>query len=70
MIENDRYRIDVIRCRRCACLRGVEAMVLKDYVSHCVSMDREGDKTAAPAGGTLQVLGLPADRTAKTERVD
>jgi DNA-binding FrmR family transcriptional regulator len=76
MIEDDRYCIDIITQVQAvtSALRGVESMVLKDHVSHCVEHAiASGDKTTQrqQVAELLQVLGhLPADRTAKTERVD
>ncbi len=77
MIENDRYCIDIITQVQavCSALRGVEAMVLKDHVSHCVEHAiASGDKNTQrqQVAELLQVLGHlpPAGRDAKTERVE
>lgn len=75
MIEDDRYCIDVITQVQAvtSALRGVESMVLKDHVSHCVEHAiASGDKTTQrqQVAELLQVLGhLPAEsRPSKTER--
>ena len=75
MIEDERYCIDIITQVQavCSALRGVESMVLKDHVSHCVEHAiTSGDKATQrqQVAELLQVLGhLPADsRTSKSER--
>lgn len=77
MIEDERYCIDVITQVQAvtSALRGVETMVLKDHVSHCVEHAiASGDKATQrqQVAELLQVLGhLPAEsRGAKTERTE
>jgi DNA-binding FrmR family transcriptional regulator len=77
MIEDERYCIDIITQVQAvtSALRGVETMVLKDHVSHCVEHAiASGDKATQrqQVAELLQVLGhLPAEsRTAKTDRVE
>ena len=72
MIEDERYCIDVITQVQAvtSALRGVESMVLKDHVSHCVEHAiSSGDKATQrqQVAELLQVLGhLPAEnRSAK-----
>lgn len=77
MIEDERYCIDIITQVQAvtSALRGVESMVLKDHVSHCVEHAiASGDKVTQrqQVAELLQVLGhLPAEsRIAKAERID
>ena len=77
MIEDERYCIDIITQVQAvtSALRGVESLVLKDHVSHCVEHAiASGDKATQrqQVAELLQVLGhLPAgSRTAKVERVE
>lgn len=74
MIEDDRYCIDVITQVQAvmSALRGVESLVLKDHVAHCVEHAiASGDKTTQrqQIAELLQVLGhLPsAGRTSKAD---
>ncbi len=77
MIEGDRYCIDIITQVQAvtSALRNVEAMVLKDHVSHCVEHAiASGDKVTQrqQVSELLQVLGHlpPATRATATERAD
>ena len=77
MIEDERYCIDIITQVQAvtSALRGVETMVLKDHVSHCVEHAiASGDKATQrqQVAELLQVLGhLPAESriTKKSETV-
>jgi DNA-binding FrmR family transcriptional regulator len=77
MIEDDRYCIDVITQVQAvtSALRGVESMVLKDHVSHCVEHAiASGDKTTQrqQVAELLQVLGhLPTEsRAPKADKIE